>query len=147
MKAISLWQPWASLWLTESKIHETRTWPYPKHGMLAVHAAKNIARDFPDRTRGIVERHFGLDWEKRLPRGAIIGVVEIIDCLKVAEVYPTGEGEMPDDFWCGNFTGERFAWRRRRALVLPKPIEFRGRQNIFSVPDDIAPALNWDGKQ
>lgn len=42
MKAISLWQPWASLWLTPRKIHETRPRRWNHSGWLAVHASKTL---------------------------------------------------------------------------------------------------------
>jgi activating signal cointegrator 1 len=45
MKAISLWQPWASLWFTDSKIHETRHWSTRHRGPLYVHAAKRPIRE------------------------------------------------------------------------------------------------------
>lgn len=147
MRAISLWQPHASLWLTVHKIHETRSWPFPHVGPLAVHAAKKLTDDLPPETLAIVERAFGKDWRTTLPCGALIGGVEIIGCKPTAEVYPPANaGPFPDDYWCGDFSPGRFAWERRRAFTLPKPREWRGRQNIFQVPDDLLPIMNWDGR-
>lgn len=40
MKAISLWQPWASLIAHGVKTIETRSWSTPYRGPLAIHAAK-----------------------------------------------------------------------------------------------------------
>ncbi|TRU31740.1 MAG: ASCH domain-containing protein [Microcystis aeruginosa Ma_QC_B_20070730_S2] len=40
MKAISLWQPWASLVANGLKLYETRGWPTKYRGVLAIHAAK-----------------------------------------------------------------------------------------------------------
>lgn len=42
MKVISLWQPWASLWVHGLKRIETRSWAFPLQlpVVLAVHAAK-----------------------------------------------------------------------------------------------------------
>ena len=42
MKAISLWQPWGSLWLSPAKRHETRHWQTRHRGKLLVHAAKKL---------------------------------------------------------------------------------------------------------
>jgi hypothetical protein len=42
MKAISLWQPWASLWCSPRKIHETRHWPTNNRGWMLVHAAQAV---------------------------------------------------------------------------------------------------------
>ncbi|HVM07165.1 MAG TPA: ASCH domain-containing protein [Acidimicrobiales bacterium] len=40
MKAISLWQPWASLIAYGVKTIETRSWSTPYRGRIAIHAAK-----------------------------------------------------------------------------------------------------------
>lgn len=39
MKAITLWQPWASLVATGAKIIETRSWGTRHRGPIAIHAA------------------------------------------------------------------------------------------------------------
>lgn len=47
MKAISLWQPWASLIACGVKVYETRSWPPPRELIgqpIAIHAAKKIDR-------------------------------------------------------------------------------------------------------
>jgi activating signal cointegrator 1 len=151
MKAISLWQPWASLFLTPSKIHETRSWPYPHRGPLAVHAAKTLQKALAAETEAIVVKQFGADWRTTLPLGAVIGAVEIIDCRRTEDVYVETwkpDKPMPDDYWCGDFAPGRFAWLRRAAFTLPCPQKYTGRQNIFSVPDDLLPGIvhRWDGK-
>src|SRR6266851_1649200 len=46
MKGISLWQPWASLWCSRRKVHETRHWRCRHRGWLLVHAAKRFEKDF-----------------------------------------------------------------------------------------------------
>jgi len=48
MTAISLWQPWATLWLLsdpDEKVFETRHWYAAHRGPLLVHAAKTRNRD------------------------------------------------------------------------------------------------------
>jgi hypothetical protein len=42
IKAISLWQPWASLMALGLKRHETRHWPTAYRGPIAIHAAKTL---------------------------------------------------------------------------------------------------------
>lgn len=45
MKAISLWQPWASLIACRAKVFETRSWAPPLQligGPIAIHAAKKV---------------------------------------------------------------------------------------------------------
>lgn len=40
MKAITLWQPWASLLACGAKGYETRSWATSYRGQIAIHAAK-----------------------------------------------------------------------------------------------------------
>jgi hypothetical protein len=139
MKAISLWQPWASLWCSDAKIHETRHWPTKHRGWLLVHAAKRTIDDYQgdDRLDQICEGIWGNHWGQDLPRGALIGMVNIADCLRTETVL-AGYQE-PDDYECGDFSAGRFAWKRDLFRVFPKPIPYRGSQGFFEVPDDLIP--------
>lgn len=135
MKAWSLWQPWASLWLSSCKVHETRSWELKHRGPLLVHATKHIEFDLGDDLNNILDSEFGGHWGMDLPRGALIGAVEIIDCLPTENVHGAAE----DDVICGDWTSGRFAIRRSYLFTkFANPIPFRGRQrNTFDVPDDL----------
>src|SRR6266581_3369261 len=82
MKAISLWQPWASLWCSKRKVHETRPWRCSHRGWLLVHAAKRFEKDFEldDPLRLILDDEFGRHWAMDLPTGALIGMVNVVGC-------------------------------------------------------------------
>lgn len=139
MKAISLWQPWASLWCAGPKIHETRHWPTSHRGWLAVHAAKRKIDDFSgDPIDKICSHVFGPHWGMELPLGAIVGVVNIVDCLTTEDA---ALGLEDDDYECGDFSPGRFAWKRKQFIRLGDPIPYRGAQGIFTVPDDILPSV------
>lgn len=138
MKAISLWQPWASLWLTDRKVHETRHWSTSHRGWLAVHATKHIETEVWGAMQDILESEFGRDWVKELPTGAIIGAVDLVDVTQM----PTAKSAHADDFQCGNWEDRRFAWRRAAIVKLTKPIPYRGRQSMFTLPDDVAAAIS-----
>lgn len=140
MKAISLWQPHASLWCSPTKIHETRHWPTEYRGPLVVHAAKKIG-DFSREVRRIMARDFGNRWTLDLPRGELVGIVELVDCVRTEDVFPTfwfeGDPAAPDDYWCGDFSPGRFAWKRAEFRLFSKPIPYIGRQGFFTVPDEL----------
>lgn len=142
MRAISLHQPWASLWLSSAKIHETRHWETAYRGPLAVHAAKRFEVNVSDDLARVLSAQFGAHWRRTLPRGgAVLGVVDLVACRRTADVYPTfwfeGDDSAPADYWCGDFSPGRFAWQRGGFRVLPKPITLPGRQSFFSVPDEL----------
>lgn len=145
MKAISLWQPWASLWLSNAKVHETRGWSTPVRGTIAVHAAQRLVVDVDSALCDVIEDEFGCSWNETLPRGAIIGTLELVDC------YPTicAGVDIPgvplhrvavhgDDFVCGDFGEGRFAWKRGRYSAFKTTcIPWKGRRGWFDVPDDV----------
>lgn len=138
MKAISLWQPWASLWLTDAKVHETRHWPTRHRGWLVVQAAKRAIDDFDgDRLDDICNGIWGNHWGQDLPRGALIGAVKLVSCKQMVETNPAHD----DDRECGDWQPTRFAWERGEFVIFPQPILYRGAQGLFDVPDNLLPAL------
>lgn len=134
MKALTLWQPWASLWLTPAKVHETRAWSTNYRGELAVHASKRpISYQLPFDLHCACIDYFGKGYEKTLPLGKIIGVVQLID------VYPVHEHAPVDhmDRICGDFSPGRFLWKRGQFLALTRPIPHVGRQRLWNGPENI----------
>lgn len=138
--AISLWQPWASLLVNGAKIHETRGWLTKHRGPLIVHAAKrSIPADVGLGVEAVCRRIWGQAWRAGMPSGALIGIVDIVNCIPAERVYPGGAltfTEM-DNEACGDFSAGRFAWRAENPRALPKPIPFKGRQGFFRVPADV----------
>lgn len=141
MRAISLWQPWASLWLSPRKIHETRHWPTKHRGPLVVHAAQRFEKDHPPELAAILRAEFGADWYKTLTTGAILGTVNLLNCIPTNDIAPSRYdhwAQCGDDRACGDFTDGRFGWQRGPDFkVFAKPVPFRGLQGIFTVPDEL----------
>lgn len=137
MKAISLWQPWATLWLLsepDEKVFETRGWYSGYRGPLLVHAAKkrdSEVRDYLE-CRPFVERlaAHGLR-PSNLAFGALIGTVNLIGCSRMDRMPEPSEREQ----MFGNWEPHRFAWERDSHPVLfERPIPYRGSQGFFEVP-------------
>lgn len=149
MRCLSLWQPWASLWLSPWKIHETRDWELHHRGWLLVQSAKKVVADsdIGEWVHRITENEFGRDWRKTLPLGAIIGAVHIDDVRSTAVILQDWKGK-PDsssphwpDYQCGNFAPRRFGFRRAADYrIFKEPIPYRGQQGPFDVPDDVVRA-------
>lgn len=152
MKAIPLWQPWASLWIGGWKIHETRHWPITKQwpawkpgDRAVVHAAQRFEKNFPMAFAEILRARLGLTWYRDLPRGCLLGTVEITACVPTETLYRVGSFERlspaeREDFLCGDFSDARFAWAARDPRPFPKPVQWRGHQGIFNVPDEFVSA-------
>jgi activating signal cointegrator 1 len=139
IKAISLWQPWASLWLSPNKLHETRHWKTPHRGRLLVHATKQMVFDVGANLEDILLSEYGGHWGMDLPRGAIIGMVDLIDCIPTERIVTNFRWTVEEqiDNACGNFDDGRFGWRRGTYWKFREPIPYRGRQSIFSVPHEV----------
>lgn len=129
MKAISLWQPWASLMAMGSKKIETRGHPIRYRGTLLIHAAKKVLplwmiQDVLNSVDGIYPR--------LLPRGCLLCRVDIIDCKQVNSRNAPPLNELP----FGDFRTGRYMWITDN-LVTFDPIPFSGSQGLFNVPDDL----------
>lgn len=83
MKAITIKQPWASLIVAGLKDIENRSWKTNFRGRILIHAGKTREKQY-----GMPRELFANDnvysvlTDKELPQGAIIGSVEIVDCVK-----------------------------------------------------------------
>lgn len=99
MQAISLWQPWASLVAVGAKWIETRSWPTPYRGRLAIHATANEKpiRDVWDAQAMLdpaaihilntLDQAFGWDdftykaTAGSLPRGCVVATANLVGCV------------------------------------------------------------------
>jgi hypothetical protein len=85
MKALSLWQPWASLVVAGTKHWETRSWSTDYRGLLAIHATKRVPKPFEDllkaqstpeaETLVKLMRQMGYYSLREMPMGKVIGLV------------------------------------------------------------------------
>lgn len=134
MKALSLWQPWATLVAIGAKQWETRGWSTSYRGPLLICAAK---RPMDLATRGIVKLSPFRDVlaDVVLPFGAALCVVNLRDVEPAEDVAPRLSW---NEFHFGNYAPGRFAWRLDCLRPLPEPIPIVGRQGLFNVPADIA---------
>lgn len=139
MKALTLWQPWATLVAIGAKKIETRSWHTNYRGPLAIHAAKWIDKKtlklcfqepfFDCLTQAgyrLIAYH--LFRGATLPRGAIIATCELIAVLQIDRNFCLpAEPELS----FGDFTPGRYAWFLDNIEALPKPIPARGRQRLW----------------
>ena len=143
IKAISLWQPWASLVAAGVKLHETRHWPTDYRGPLAIHAAKTM--DVAGAPEHLCMDLFGPWWAKELPRGAMLAVARMASCRPAMTV---ADHLQRADLASGNFAPGRYAWRLADVRRLARPIPVTGRQGLFNwtAPDELdailGPPLN-----
>lgn len=86
MKAITVWQPWATLLATGQKHNETRSWKTSYRGEILIHAAKTDHSGILLHIPMEELKHFqNAGVVNKLPTGAIIGKVNLVDCFQIDE--------------------------------------------------------------
>lgn len=126
MKALSIWEPWAYLIAHGFKTIENRTWPTSFRGRIYIHAGKQEdIGAWRKLSRLPIWKYLSTDgivvvesWRRSLPRGFILGEVDIEDCITRS-----------DNPW---FEGP-YGFVLRNPMPYEKPIPYRGRQGFFEV--------------
>lgn len=135
MKALSLWQPWASLIAWGAKEYETRSWPTDYRGKLAIHAAKrkptyNDTLHMREIFYPVMRDHmrptnYSLEY---LPLGAVLCICELEAVYHTEQVSPH-ISEQERAF--GDFSPGRAAWKLKVVEVFDRPIPAKGMQQLW----------------
>lgn len=139
LKAISLWQPWASLVALAAKNYETRSWETPYRGPLLIHAAKkwNGELEWIARDTAFYKYLCKVDNQvSRLPKGAYICLVDLVEIFPVEAVK---ERVTWDERRFGDYSDGRYAWQLENVRTF-EPIPARGYQALWNPLQDMDPA-------
>ena len=143
MKAFTTFEPFAMAIARGIKPHETRSRWTSIRGRVAIHAGKKSFEFGSMEERKIISDMLGFPlWKyhfpgseniqeidrfragiNELPHGAVIGTVEIVDCVPVEEVW-SGLTEL--ELLLGDYTRGRYAWVLRDPVIFENPIPARG---------------------
>lgn len=133
MKAITLWQPYASAITLGLKSYETRSWTTKLRGTILIHASKRTSvaeREFNKNSASFFDQPLLAD----PPLGAIIGKADIVDVFAVEDVrYDLSQTEL----YFGDYDDGRYAWKLENIHRLTNPIPYKGSQGLFTIPDEI----------
>jgi len=140
MKAISLWQPWATAIAVGVKNYETRSWSTSYRGSIAIHAAKKQTRDLKEffdlKCRSGANLHpfrdAGYHSFVMLPFGAIVATADLVSCDRTEDLILGYKIVSLEEQW-GNYDQGRFGWRLENVKALPSPLFVRGAQGFFNV--------------
>lgn len=157
IKAITIWQPWASLLASGTKKYETRSWATNYRGPILIHSARKT----PESTFRAFEMDrynrpelFNAVWKTfnctahNLPTGRIIATAELVACHMIHEntgstgqiyILPGGDTSEPiylcdlgDEQYLGDWTPGRYAWEFKNMQVLERPIPEKGGQKLWN---------------
>lgn len=124
MKAISLWQPWASAIAVGMKRYETRSWGTNYRGPLAIHAAK---RPMGEGERDLLEEYPFPFGHSDVPLGAIVATCTLADVIRCSATTRMDDRE---DAW-GDFSEGRFAWVLLDVVPTRPAISAGGAQGLW----------------
>lgn len=147
MKAITLWQPWATLMAIGAKQIETRSWSTAYRGPLVIHAAKG----FPNRDEEYgarmfcasepclsALRAFGYASFDDLPKGAAVAVCQLDGIAKTEDLI---EQISEQEAAFGNYEPRRFGWMTSNGWLLRPVIHCSGMQGLWEPSPGMAAHL------
>ena len=144
MKCVSLYQPWATLVVLGAKRYETRSWATEYRGRLGIHASRTWRPECEELCRQESVRRLlraaGYRSTADLPRGALLGTVELVDCVATEFLMPEDLGA--EQRRLGDFRPGRFAWKLLDPVRLAAPLRLCGQLGVFDA-DVPGPAMPW----
>lgn len=163
-RAISLWQPHASLIAIGEKIFETRSWATGYRGPIAIHASKTQTEAksawnniqihrakpgvFPMGFTRAADEAFSLwaaraglsEWDfGQLPYGAIVCTARLTAIYNTGALLPKLKGRVP---FFGDFTPGRYAWHLENIKPLKTPMIIKGQQGLWPLSDEVSARLD-----
>jgi hypothetical protein len=132
MKALTLYQPWASLLIHGIKTVETRSWRTNYEGWLLIHAGKTFDRDYYNWLHSKPEFSGFLDL-LTYPTGVILGQALLVTCLKIAP------GNQPNEFeqMLGDYATGRYQWIFGGIEKYSQSIPAKGSLGLWEFDDNI----------
>lgn len=146
MKALTLWQPWASLIAMGQKKVETRCWSTDYRGPIAIHSAKRLPSDWLGASRHSQSFQFELREVfatpsfatpsqtllqakvERLPRGCVLCVVNLVG---IEQTRLVGDEVNQRERIFGNYEEGRYAWFLEMVGRFETPIPAKGNRMLW----------------
>jgi hypothetical protein len=127
MKAISIFEPWATLIAMGLKQYETRSWETFHRGPLLICAAKKKL-PFVEIAGILMAAKLTKD---DLNYGKAVAVVDLVDCIPTKDLIVSDSERR-----FGDFSPGRYAWKFEKIRRFKKPLilYIMGRQGLFDAP-------------
>ncbi len=137
MKALTIWQPWASLIAAGEKKYETRSWETKYRGPIAIHSAKILFDTNSYFDRELYPFAYALDLSNihsfdTLPYGCIVATAELLNCFQVTPALIKKLGLTKKEIYFGDWTPGRYAWELTNVKMFENPIKVNGKQRLWN---------------
>ena len=140
IKAITVWQPWATLIAEGVKEYETRSWEPMADGVqigdvIGIHAAKRAVVEM-ELHHSIIHINRTSRRIEELPLGAMVAVVRLAHVVRTDDYHKIGAaGIGPRELSVGDWSDDRFAWRLEVIRRLHRPVPIEGKQRFWDWMD------------
>ena len=150
MKAVTLYQPWATLIVDGWKTIETRNWRPPEYAIgqrIAIHAGKTLIHGIEIPLRSEIIKAYGTPWHDAMPFGMVLGTAVLKMVRQVARVegdrayfgISTTANSVEIDIY-GDFSAGRWLWFLEDIQKFERPIPARGRHMLWEFDSNDIPA-------
>ena len=144
-RALTLYQPFASLIVSGAKKIETRSWTPPGWLIgrrIAIHAGRHtvdLPRNIYPEYNITLDRVLGTDWRETIPNGVIVATAFLASArpMNSPADFPTD----PDELLFGEYELGRWMWDLEDVQPLDPPVPATGHQGLWRWnPDGPVPA-------
>ena len=122
MKALTIKQPYASLIVNGYKEYEFRTWKTNYRGKLLIHAGLTLESPLLNKIES-----YNIEYTK----GAIIGEVELTDCILVDETLDKKLRKLNANIYANDHVN-MYAWKLENIKKYDKPIYIKGKLGLWN---------------
>ena len=153
MRALTLFDPWATFVAHGVKEYETRSFQVSYRGPLAIHSSKGFTKyhkalcaqePYGGLLMNIALNRDEYEWRfLNMPRGCIIAVADLVGIVStdymVKHISSTEQA-------LGDYTPGRYAWSLMNARLLKEPIPVRGALGLWIPSDEIRERIEGENK-
>ncbi len=132
LKAISLWQPWASLIPLGLKHYETRSWKTNYRGKLLICSTVNNSKHYREYLKVKDALQLPTWDETNFPHGQAIALCDLTDCIQMTAEFIEQQSET--EILCGDWQVGRYAWKLENIQPITEPFAVKGKQGLFNIP-------------
>jgi phage N-6-adenine-methyltransferase len=133
LKAISLWQPWASLISLGLKHYETRSWKTSYRGKLLICSTAKFTKIQHQQYLKICNEVVLPPWdEDNFPHGQVIAICDLVDCVEMTPEFIAQQSQT--EILCGDWQVGRYAWKLKNIQPITEPFAVKGKQGLFNIP-------------
>lgn len=128
IKALTLWQPYASAIVLGLKKFETRSWATKYRGRIAIHSSlKPLSKSY----LALAEKYGISNTPPKIPLGKVLAICELEDCILMDEEFIKSQDPAEIDF--GDWRIGRYAWKLRVVEIFHEPKSTRGYQGLWNL--------------